>query len=105
MALSQVVSIECSEKPLRARWRAVLRPAPRRSTIRSARAVSDSSAMTKRGICMGSIITAIAGKPVSAISELQSILNQTPAEQCSIELSTGPVGVMVSNAAAATDAR
>jgi len=68
-------------------------------------AVSDSSAMTKRGICMGSIITAFAGKPVSAISELQSILNQTPAEQCSIELSTGPVGVMVGNAAAATDAR
>ena len=38
-----------------------------------------------RSIRVGTVITAVAGKAVSSVMELQSILNDTPAELCRIE--------------------
>jgi S1-C subfamily serine protease len=48
-------------------------------------AVEKNSPMLKKGINAGTIITAVAGKAVSAIKDLQEIVNDTPAEQCSID--------------------
>jgi S1-C subfamily serine protease len=49
-------------------------------------AVAADSPMIKQGITTGSIITSVAGKAVRGITDLQAILNDTPAEQCSVQL-------------------
>lgn len=48
-------------------------------------AVEKNSPAVKEGITTGTIITAVAGKAVSAIKDLQTIVNDTPAEKCAIE--------------------
>jgi serine protease Do len=48
-------------------------------------AVDKNSPVMKQGITTGMIITAVAGKTVSAIKDLQAIVNDTPAEKCSID--------------------
>ncbi|HEX3355450.1 MAG TPA: trypsin-like peptidase domain-containing protein [Tepidisphaeraceae bacterium] len=40
-------------------------------------------------VTIGSIITAIAGKPLKELQDLQTILNDTPSENCNIELASG----------------
>jgi S1-C subfamily serine protease len=40
-------------------------------------------------VTVGSIVTAIAGKPLREIQDLQAILNDTPSENCNIELAGG----------------
>jgi serine protease Do len=63
-------------------------------------AVNKDSPMLKEGVTSGSIIISIAGKQVAAITDLQSVINETPAEKCSIQLADGPA-----NAVAAGPAR
>lgn len=48
-------------------------------------AVDKNSPVVKQGITTGTIIRSVAGRAVSAIKDLQSIVNDTPVEQCSIE--------------------
>ena len=50
--------------------------------------------MVKLGITTGAIIIKVAGKCVGAVTDLQSILNETPAEQCSVQLATAPPAVV-----------
>jgi len=49
-------------------------------------AVKQDSPMLKQGVTTGAVITKVAGKVVHAVTDLQSILNETPAEQCSVQL-------------------
>jgi serine protease Do len=80
----------------RLRWRGlVLGPipsdwdfgsAPRPESGLMVLAVNEGSPMAKQGISIGSVITKVAGKTVSAVSDLQSILHETPAEQCKVQL-------------------
>jgi serine protease Do len=48
--------------------------------------ISDDSPMARK-VATGTIITSVAGKPVRAVEDLQTILNDTPAAQCSIQFS------------------
>ncbi len=41
-------------------------------------------AITPVGVTTGSVITAVAGKPVASLVDLQRIINDTPSEQCSV---------------------
>jgi serine protease Do len=52
-------------------------------------AVEKNSPAVKLGITTGSIITSVAGKTVTAIKDLQAIVNDTPAEKCAIEQAPG----------------
>jgi serine protease Do len=52
-------------------------------------AVEKNSPAVKQGITTGTIITAVAGKTVTAIKDLQAIVNDTPAEKCSIDQAPG----------------
>ena len=58
--------------------------------------VTKDSPMLKQGITSGSVIVSIAGRPVAAISDLQSVINDTPAEKCSIQLADGPRNALAS---------
>ena len=40
-------------------------------------------------VTIGSIVTSIAGKPLHEIRDLQTVLNDTPAENCNIEVVRG----------------
>jgi serine protease Do len=53
------------------------------------------NANTKSGIPQGSIISAVAGKTIRSIAELQQVLNSTPADQCSIELANARTVVAI----------
>jgi serine protease Do len=52
--------------------------------------VDSASPMAKDGLTSGSVITTIAGKPVSDLLTLQRILNDTPAEQCKVTFAQPP---------------
>jgi S1-C subfamily serine protease len=43
------------------------------------------SPFAKDGVAQGSVITAIAGKPVAGITDLQSLINDLPTEPCSLQ--------------------
>jgi S1-C subfamily serine protease len=47
--------------------------------------VDPAGPMAKEGVRSGAVITSIAGKAIDAIPDLQSLLAETPAEQCSLE--------------------
>ena len=51
--------------------------------------VSANSPLASR-VTVGSIVTAIAGKPLREIQDLQAILNDTPSENCNIDVVRGP---------------
>jgi S1-C subfamily serine protease len=53
--------------------------------------VEPGSPMTKQGIKSGVVITSVAGKPLSVVTDLQDILNSTPAEQCSMDFTPQPL--------------
>jgi serine protease Do len=55
------------------------------------------SPATSDGIKAGSVITAVAGKPVHDIAELQHIINDTPAAKCRIESANPPAAVVSVN--------
>jgi serine protease Do len=54
------------------------------------------SPFVRDGVIQGSIITGIAGKPVVGITELQSLINDLPTEQCSLELAAQEKAAIVS---------
>jgi S1-C subfamily serine protease len=41
--------------------------------------------MKKQGLCAGTVITGIAGRPVATMTQLQKLLNDLPAEQCTVQ--------------------
>lgn len=47
--------------------------------------IQDDSPLKKQGVRAGMVITAIAGRPVGSMLEVQRILNDVPAEQCTVE--------------------
>jgi serine protease Do len=47
--------------------------------------IQDDSPLKKQGVSAGMVITAIAGHPVASMLEMQRILNDVPAEQCTVE--------------------
>jgi serine protease Do len=48
--------------------------------------VGPDSPFVKDGVAQGSVITAIAGKPVAGITDLQALINDLPTEPCSLQL-------------------
>jgi S1-C subfamily serine protease len=48
--------------------------------------IDPTSPFTKFGVHEGSVIKTVAGKPVTGVTELQSIINDTPIEQCDLGL-------------------
>jgi S1-C subfamily serine protease len=61
-------------------------------------AIDSSSHFVRQGASQGSIITAVAGKPVNDVLQLQRIINETPPGLCGIAVTRpmGPGGQMVS---------
>jgi S1-C subfamily serine protease len=47
--------------------------------------IDSDNAFYKQGIRSGAVITSVAGRTVTSVSELQSIINETPPELCNIE--------------------
>jgi serine protease Do len=47
--------------------------------------IEDDSPMKKQGLCAGTVITGIAGRPVATMTQLQKLLNDLPAEQCTVQ--------------------
>ena len=94
----QLPSVAVHRENQRFRWRGMLLgpiPAnwdfggtPRPQAGLMVLAVADNSPAIAQGITAGTIITAVAGKTVAAINDLQAIINDTPEEHCSIELAT-----------------
>jgi S1-C subfamily serine protease len=54
------------------------------------------SPFAKDGVAQGAVITAIAGKPVAGITDLQSLINDLPSEQCSLQLAGQEAAAVVS---------
>ncbi len=48
--------------------------------------IDKSAGAIPSGVTIGTIITTVAGKPVTSLIELQRILNETPAEKCSVQV-------------------
>ncbi len=48
--------------------------------------IEDDSPLKKRGVCAGTIITAIAGQPVKSLLDFQKVLNDVPPEKCDVQL-------------------
>lgn len=69
--------------PVPARWRSSGQPLPEHGLL--VLAVEPSSPMAQLGIRSGAIVTAVAGEPISTVSELQEILERTPTDQCAVE--------------------
>ncbi len=55
--------------------------------------IDPASPFTKLGIHEGAIIKSVGGKPVTGITQLQGIINDTPIEHCEIGLATAVVPV------------
>jgi S1-C subfamily serine protease len=55
--------------------------------------VDSESPLAKDGIASGTVITAVAGKPVADLIALQQIINDTPAEQCKLTLSDAAANI------------
>ncbi|MGA3067272.1 MAG: hypothetical protein ABSF29_10540 [Tepidisphaeraceae bacterium] len=49
-------------------------------------AVNDDSPLKSQGLSPGSVVTAIGGRPVNSIVEMQTLLNELPPSQCSLQL-------------------
>jgi S1-C subfamily serine protease len=67
--------------PIPANWKATDPARPTRGLL----VIGIDQDPQERGIRVGTVITSVAGKAVSSVIELQSILNDTPAELCRIE--------------------
>jgi S1-C subfamily serine protease len=70
--------------PIPANWSFADKKAPASGVM--VLGVGADSPFAKDGVLQGSVITAIAGKPVAGITDLQSLLNDLPSEQCSVQL-------------------
>jgi serine protease Do len=91
----------------RFRWRGMLlgpipagwdfRPAKKPASGVMVIGIDAKSPMNGDGIKAGSVITAVAGKLVHSISELQRIINDTPATQCRVEMANPTSAVVAAN--------
>ncbi len=88
-------SVAVTRESQRLRWRGMLLgPVPPHwESTRSPGArglmvlgISPDSPLVKFGVREGAIITSVAGRPVSSVVELQQVVNDTPAEQCALEI-------------------
>jgi len=48
-------------------------------------AMDPKSPLSKQGVKQGSVITSVAGKPISTVIDLQKVINDTPADKWSVE--------------------
>jgi S1-C subfamily serine protease len=55
------------------------------------------SPMTGDGIKAGSVITAVAGRAIHTIAELQQIINDTPGSKCRVDAANPPSAVLAAN--------
>jgi S1-C subfamily serine protease len=58
--------------------------------------VGQDSPFAKQGVSQGSVITGVAGKPVAGITDLQSLINDLPGEQCSLQFAEQTDSAVVS---------
>jgi S1-C subfamily serine protease len=56
-------------------------------------AIADDSPFKKQGVSAGAVITAVAGRPVPSMLELQKVLNDVPAEQCTLQIAQSAAAV------------
>jgi S1-C subfamily serine protease len=49
-------------------------------------AIADDSPLKKQGVTAGAVIRAVGDRPVSSLLELQKVLNDVPAEKCTVQL-------------------
>ncbi|MGD0387581.1 MAG: trypsin-like peptidase domain-containing protein [Tepidisphaeraceae bacterium] len=70
--------------PVPTNWRAAVSDAKHRAGILVV-GIQDDSPLRKQGVCVGTVITAIAGRPVANMLEVQRILNDVPPEQCTVQ--------------------
>ena len=107
IARRQIPQVAITRQNQRVHWRGMLLgPIPENWTSEKGRklpgsgvmvlAVNKDSPMLKEGVTSGSIIISIGGKQVSAIADLQSVINDTPAEKCSVQLADGPANAVAS---------
>lgn len=104
----QLPSVAVSKQRQRLRWQGmVLGPVPEHwnvnDTTNSTKdqkpsgimvyGIESTSDFVKQGITTGTVITAIAGQSISDMLALQKVLNDTPAEQCRLELYRSPKAV------------
>lgn len=104
----ELPSVAINRQNQRLRWRGMLLgpipghwefPAPAKKPEGGLMVLGvDPQGPSAKTIQSGAIITAVAGKPVRSIPELQEILNNTPPELCKVDLAPAGVGreVMVS---------
>jgi S1-C subfamily serine protease len=58
--------------------------------------IGPDSPFAKDGVAQGAVITAIAGKSVAGITDLQSLINELATEQCSLQLAAQDESTVVS---------
>jgi serine protease Do len=102
----EIASAAVTREKQRLRWRGLLLgPIPPNWNFADKRApaagvmvlgVGADSPFLKDGVAQGSVITAIAGKPVAGITDLQFLLNDLPSEQCSLQLASEEDSAVVS---------
>lgn len=56
-------------------------------------AIDKAAGAIPEGVVTGAIITAVGGKPVASLIDLQQVLNDTPAERCSVRIAETPGAV------------
>jgi S1-C subfamily serine protease len=91
----ELPSVAVSRQNQRIRWQGMLLgPIPANWDVAGAKrpehgllviSVENNSPMCKQGVHAGSVIRSVAGKGVDAVTDLQSILNDTSPELCRIE--------------------
>lgn len=100
----ELPSVAISRQNQRLRWRGILLgPIPENWDFASAKkpesglmvlGIESGSPLKKLGIMQGSIIIAVAGKPVATLADLQRIINDTPAEQCAVQFADSPAAIV-----------
>ncbi|WP_428937332.1 trypsin-like peptidase domain-containing protein [Fontivita pretiosa] len=54
--------------------------------------IDPASPLVKQGVRAGAVLLSVAGRRISGVAELQSIINEIPAEQCKLEIVPPPDG-------------
>ncbi|HWP41122.1 MAG TPA: hypothetical protein VNL70_09365, partial [Tepidisphaeraceae bacterium] len=61
--------------------------------------IDPASPLIKQGVRAGSVLLSVSGRRISGVAELQSIINEIPAEQCRLEIVPPPDGAPPAKAA------
>jgi serine protease Do len=102
----ELASAAVTKDRQRLRWRGLLLgPIPANWTFLNKKSpkagvmvlnVGSDSPFAKEGVAQGSVITAIAGKPVECITDLQALINDLPTAACSLQLAADGDSAVVS---------